>query len=93
VGIEVKMTLLFRASERGFLATEFHRVCDGKGPTITLVRADNGMMAAAYNDVDWGRPWGRASNPQGFLASIVNDPRAIRVLEYEVFQVEIQTIF
>jgi hypothetical protein len=78
VGIEVKLTLLFRASEHEFLASEFHRLCDRKGPTITLVRADNGRMAAAYNGVDWGRPWGRASNPQGFLASIVNDPGAIR---------------
>jgi hypothetical protein len=74
---EVKLTLLYRASEHGFLASEFHSLCDGKGPTITLVKAVNGRLAAAYSSVSWGRPWGRASNPQGFLASIVNDPGAI----------------
>jgi hypothetical protein len=66
----VKLTLLFRASEHGFLASEFHRLCDGKVPTITLVKAANGRMAAAYIGVDWGRPWGHTSNPRGFLASI-----------------------
>jgi hypothetical protein len=81
-GIEVKMTLLFRASERGFLATEFHYFCDRKGPTITLVRANNGRMAAAYNGASWdqngrnGHYWNL--NPRGFLASIVKDPGPIR---------------
>jgi hypothetical protein len=49
---EIKMTLIFRASEHGFLATEFHRVCDGKGATVTLVKAWNERMAAAYNSVN-----------------------------------------
>jgi hypothetical protein len=76
---EVKLTLLFRASEHGFLASEFHRLCDGKGSTITLVKAVNGRMAAAYNGQSW-RSWGdswAALNPQGFLASIVEEQEAI----------------
>jgi hypothetical protein len=36
---EVKLSLLYRASEHGFRAREFHRLCDKKGPTITLVKA------------------------------------------------------
>jgi hypothetical protein len=64
---EVKLTLLYRASENGFLASEFHRLCDEKGPTITLVKATNGRMAAAYSSVSWGQT-GR--NPRGLIASI-----------------------
>jgi hypothetical protein len=41
-GIKVMLTLLYRASEHNFRASEFHRLCDRKGPTITLVRAVNG---------------------------------------------------
>jgi hypothetical protein len=74
-GIEVKLTLLYRTSERGFLAIEFRRHCHGKGSTITLVRAENGRMAAAYNGGSWGVS--RSRNPRGFLASIVEDPGAI----------------
>jgi hypothetical protein len=73
---EVKMTLLYRASEHGFLASEFHRLCDRKGPTITLVKAANGRVVAAYNGVNWDQ-YGLALNPQGFLASIVDNPGAI----------------
>jgi hypothetical protein len=68
-GIKVMLTLLYRASEHDFRASEFHRLCDRKGPTITLVRAVNGRMAAAYNGESWGQ-FGDLPNPRGFLASI-----------------------
>jgi hypothetical protein len=71
----VKLTLLFRASEHGFLVSEFHSLCDEKGATVTLVKAGNGRMAAGYNGGRWGVS--RLRNPQGFLASIVDDPEAI----------------
>jgi hypothetical protein len=74
---EVKLKLCFRASEHDFLASEFHRLCDGKGATITLVKDSTDKMAAAYNGVSWvsGRPYSVAiPNPQGFLASIIEGP-------------------
>jgi hypothetical protein len=70
---EVKLNLLYRASEHGFLANEFYRLCDGKGPTITLVKAENGRIAAAYSGVDWGH-YGFTPDLRGFLASIVDEP-------------------
>jgi hypothetical protein len=72
---EVTLTLLYRASEHGFLASKFHSLCDEKGATITLVKAWNGRMAAAYSGVDWGL-W-EIPYLRGFLASIVVDPGAI----------------
>jgi hypothetical protein len=74
---EVKMTLLFRASEHEFSASEFHRLCGRKGETITLVKAVNGRIAAAYSGVSWGQNVPSSiPNPQGFIASIVDDPGA-----------------
>jgi hypothetical protein len=73
---EVKLTLLFRASEHGFLSREFHGLCDGKGPTITLVKAENRRMAAAYNGNSWGDR-GFRLNLNGFLALIPEDSGAI----------------
>jgi hypothetical protein len=74
---EVKLTLLFRASEHGFRASEFHSLCNGKGATVTLVKARNGRMAAAYNGVGWGLQLLRPTpNPRGFQASIFDDPGA-----------------
>jgi hypothetical protein len=66
---------IFRASEHGFLAAEFRRVCIGKGPTITLVKSENGRMAAFYNSGEWtiaGDGW--LPNPKGFIASINSIP-------------------
>jgi hypothetical protein len=50
--------------------------CDGKGPTITVVKAENERMAAAYNSEKWVKN-GWTSIPKGFLASIVDDSEAI----------------
>jgi hypothetical protein len=82
---ELKFTLLFRASEHGFLSSRFHRFCDGKGPTVTLIKARNGRMAAAYNGGSWGRGLRRSRNPRGFLASIVEDPGAIRGYSFQKY--------
>jgi hypothetical protein len=76
-GIEVKFSLLYRASEHDFLERKFHLHCDGYGPTITLVKAENGRIAAFYNGVDcglsfWCLFWGY-HNPRGFIASIYED--------------------
>jgi hypothetical protein len=70
---EVKFKLCYRASEHDFLASEFHRFCDGKGATITVVKDETGTMAAAYNGVSWDFSYW-TSNPQAFLASIVEGP-------------------
>jgi hypothetical protein len=74
---EVKLTLLFRASEHGFRASEFHSLCNGKGATVTLVKAGNGRMAAAFSGVDWVLQAIRTPNPRGFLTSIVDYPAEI----------------
>jgi hypothetical protein len=67
--VEVKLSLLYHALEHGFRAAAFHRVCDRKGPTITLVKAVNDPMAAFYNSWNWYNVepgiFG-ASTPRGF---------------------------
>jgi hypothetical protein len=53
--------LLFRASISGYLAADFHRACDGMGKCVVVVKADNGRIAAAYNE-------------DGFTPSIILPP-------------------
>ena len=36
-GRQVRLELLYRASVAGFSAGQFHGLCDGKGPTLTIV--------------------------------------------------------
>ena len=47
------MKLLFRASEHGFSVKEFHRWCDGKAPTLVVVRTNYGKTLGGYTPVPW----------------------------------------
>lgn len=38
-GSEIRLHLLYRATEDGFTANDFHSKCDNHGPTISLVES------------------------------------------------------
>lgn len=45
--------LLYRASESQYLASEFHKSCDGKGATITIIRNNFGNIFGGYTNIPW----------------------------------------
>ena len=45
--------LLYRASRDGWSASDFHRMCDGKGATVTVVKSSGGYIFGGYTDVAW----------------------------------------
>jgi hypothetical protein len=45
--------LLFRASQHGWEAPDFHRHCDGQGPTLVLVRSTTGHVFGGYASGQW----------------------------------------
>ena len=49
-------TLLYRASRDGWSAKDFHRLCDGKGATITVVKSVDGYIFGGYTDISWSSP-------------------------------------
>ncbi|KAF9122493.1 BTB/POZ domain-containing protein 19, partial [Linnemannia schmuckeri] len=58
-----KLTLQYRASRDGFDAHNFHMACDQRGPTLTVVRADNGTIFGGYNSSSW------SSHPSGVYST------------------------
>jgi hypothetical protein len=48
-----EVELLYRATRDGYGTRAFHRLCDNKGPTITLVRDDQGRCFGGYTAVSW----------------------------------------
>lgn len=70
---EISWKLLFRASENDFKAKAFHESCAEKGPTVTIVKA-NDRYAAAYNCDSWQTATTEklyyTLNKYGFIASI-----------------------
>jgi hypothetical protein len=45
----VSWILLYRASLSRYQDTDFHQACDGMGKCVVVVKAENGRIAAAYN--------------------------------------------
>jgi hypothetical protein len=46
----VSWILLYRASLSEYRAADFHHACDGMGKCVVFVKAENGRIAAAYNE-------------------------------------------
>ena len=49
---ECKWNLCYRASRDGWSSEDFHRHCDNKGPTVTLVRVGD-YIFGGYTDQNW----------------------------------------
>ena len=43
--------LLYKGSKDGFRATNFHVMCDGKGPTISVIKSDYDHIFGAFTTV------------------------------------------
>jgi hypothetical protein len=70
----VSWILLYRASVSGYRAADFHRSCDGMRKCVVVVKADNGRIAAAYNeDCFTSVNASRSPNLNGFIASVADD--------------------
>jgi hypothetical protein len=60
---KVKLGLLFRASRDRWKAADFHRCCDGKGPTVVVVRPESGHVFGGATGGSWASDgsWARAA--------------------------------
>ncbi len=47
------LKLLYRASVDGWDASDFHRTCDYKGATLTLIKTTRGYIFGGYTDKSW----------------------------------------
>jgi len=61
--------LLYRASCDGWKANDFHRKCDSKGATLTIVTTKEGYVFGGYSDHSWCPGTYQSSN-EAFLFSI-----------------------
>ncbi len=49
-------SLLWRGSRDGFEASTFHRLCDGKGKTLTVIKNTDGFIFGGFTSVPWSTP-------------------------------------
>lgn len=51
----VDISLIFRASKHGFQAEDFHNYCDNQGPTLTIVKSNQGVWGG-FSEFSWESP-------------------------------------
>ncbi|MDR3737508.1 MAG: TLD domain-containing protein [Terracidiphilus sp.] len=67
-----RLSLLYRGQLDGMSPGAFHRACDGRGPTLTLIRAGNGSTFGGYASVSWSSRNTFVACADAFLFSVVN---------------------
>lgn len=80
-----KLNLLFRASQKQFSAKEFHKHCDTKGPTLTLIKSKTGRAFGAFSTTSWmndknGKYY---SAPGSFLFSVQGQKKFDLLNQYD----------
>jgi hypothetical protein len=66
--------LIYRASEHGFDAADFHRYCDSFAPTVSIIQTDFGNIFGGYTAIPWSSATLRAdqTDPTAFLFTLKN---------------------
>jgi len=78
IGKNFTSELLFSTSKNGFKPTEFHRLCDNKGPTIIFIETKKGCIFGGYTELDWDKSSGCKTDDSTFLFSINNKAKYTR---------------
>jgi len=66
--------LIYRASEHGFDAADFHRCCETYAPTVSIIQTDFGNIFGGFTSIPWSSATIRAdqADPTAFLFTLKN---------------------
>jgi hypothetical protein len=64
--------LIYKASKDGFAVNDFHKCCDAKGGTVTVIKSTNGNIFGGYCPKPWDQSNNYAFDQSSFLFSLVN---------------------
>ncbi|CAG8573575.1 4293_t:CDS:2 [Paraglomus occultum] len=66
------LKLIYRASNDGFNDTDFHRLCDNKGPTVVVIRVkETGEILGGYNPLSWDKTNQYKATDKSFLFNLI----------------------
>ena len=68
----INLELLFKMSLNGSKCDDFHRLCDNKGPTLTLVKTTENYIFGGFTPLDWKSEGGEIKDKsnQSFIFSL-----------------------
>ena len=65
-----KINLLFDTTKDGDNASTFHNKCDGKGPTLVIIKSNHGNIFGGYITASWAANNGNINAPNSFIFSL-----------------------
>ena len=68
--MRLKFELLYRGSRDGMTAADFHRLCDGKSDTISVIKDSNGNVFGGFADIAWAMQSSYVKSKKSFLFSL-----------------------
>ena len=77
-----KLKLLFRGSEHQFSSETFHKLCDYKGRTLSIVKSEFGKIFGLYTNIPWSSE-GNQKTGQGSTFKFT-----LRDMQVETFPVQ-----
>ena len=67
---KIKYKKLYRAREDGDKASDFHKLCDKKGPTLTIGKTRKGFIFGGFTMIPWDSNGNYATDPYAFVFSL-----------------------
>ena len=50
---EIKYDLIYKMSKDGSTAKDFHKCCDNKGPTLTIIKTTGNQIIGGFTSLEW----------------------------------------
>jgi len=79
-------SLLWRGSRDGFDAAAFHRLCDGKANTVTVIKNTNGFIFGGFTAIPWSSSGNDEADSTAFLFSLTNPSNTLLKLKVKLGQ-------
>jgi len=67
---KVIFKLLFRGTKDGQTVADFHKYCDGKPNTLSIMQTSKGYIFGGYNEKKWDSSSGCVADPNAFIFSL-----------------------
>ena len=81
--VDREYQLIYKGQSDGFKSQDFHRCCDGKGPTVTLIQTTTGLLFGGYTAISWTSEGDHKRDPKAFIFTLIN-PYQIPETKFEI---------
>jgi hypothetical protein len=65
-----KFSLIYSAKRDGWRIADFHRICDGKAPTMVLFKSTKNFCFGGLTSLPWNSSGGWKTDNQSFVFSV-----------------------